>query len=275
MACELEFHLENPPVVELVAGVQFDPVAALNVARLGFFWRELGSEWADADVQASPAIPPQFEHFGEESALPYFPALRVQMMPEMRLRILRSTKDRMVQVQNGSLYYNWLRQEGATYPSYGGVKQEFGGVVSRFCEFLERERLGKFTPNQWELTYIDHIPRGTLWNSPEEWPRIFRKWSAVPTEHPDLQMESLAAEWHYEIKPRAGRLHLKLATGRIAQPAGNIEVLIVNTTARGPVKPAETDALYEGLDRGHRELVAVFKTLTSDFAQNSWGPNNA
>jgi uncharacterized protein (TIGR04255 family) len=193
---------------------------------------------------------------------------------EMRLRILRK-EDRMVQVQNGSLYYNWLRQEGTTYPSYSGVKQEFDKLVSRFREFLERERLGKFTPNQWELTYIDHVPRGTLWNSPEEWPRIFRKWCVAPTEGPGMEMEGLDAEWHYEIKPRAGRLHLKVATGRIAQPSGTKEVLIINTTARGPVKPAETHALYEGLDRGHRELVAVFKMLTSDFAQNSWGLNNA
>jgi hypothetical protein len=96
----------------------------------------------------------------------------------------------------------------------------------------------------------------------------------VPIEHPDMKMEGLEAEWHYEIQPRVGRLHLKMATGRTANPAGQ-EVLTINTTARGPVKPGNEDAtLDRGLERGHSAVRASFETLTSDLAHNYWGVDN-
>ncbi len=276
MVGEYPFRLKDPPVAELVVGVQFDPAEALTAGHLGVFWRELGSEWADAQVKASPAIPPQIERFGAESAVPSFPALRLQLMsqPEMRLRILRSSKDRMVQVQNGSLYYNWLRREGAPYPSYRAVKEEFDRTCSCFCRFMEEERLGDFCPIQWELVYIDNVPRGSLWHTPADWPKLFRNWCVAPIEHAGVQMESLHAEWHYEIEPCIGRLHLELATGRTAGPPVR-EALILNTTARGPVQPGDKAALDQGLDRGHREMVATFQKLTSDFAQDCWGLNHA
>jgi uncharacterized protein (TIGR04255 family) len=270
MASEPGFSLERPPLIELVVGVQFDRLPVLTAAHLGVFWRELGADWPD--VNEAPVIEPQFERFAEESALPFFPGLRLKLssQPEVRLQIRNSTQVRMVQVQNGRLHYNWLRREGENYPSYPQVKQEFDKVLGRFREFVVREVGGEFQPNQWELTYVDHIPKGTIWTSPEQWPRIFRNWCVVPFEHADMQMEALEAEWHYEIKPSAGRLHLKLSTGRTAKPVEE-DVLIVNTTARGPVKPGDEDyTLDKGLDRGHKAVVAAFERLTSDTAQDYW-----
>jgi uncharacterized protein (TIGR04255 family) len=272
MAHESHFHLSRPPIVEVVVGVQFDSIPGLGAGHLGAFWRELGGEWPN--VEDAPALSPQFERFGEENALPFFAGLRLQLMPrpEVRLQIRNSSKDRMVQVQNGRLHYNWLRQGEAEYPSYGKVKEEFDKAVARFSLFLEREQLGKFQPNQWELTYIDHIPRGTLWNGPEDWPKIFRKWFVVPIEHSEIKMEGLEAEWHYEIMPHIGRLHLKVARGKTSNSAGQQDVLVINTTARGPVKPGDDDAtLDRGLERGHLAMRKAFRLLISDSAHNYWG----
>jgi uncharacterized protein (TIGR04255 family) len=266
------FRLKCPPVVEVVVGVQFNSLPKLSAGHLGAFWRELAGEWPN--VEDAPALPQQFEHFGDENALPFFAGLRLQLMPkpELRLQARNGANDRMVQIQNGRLHYNWLRQEEAEYPSYGKVKLGFDKIVTRFAEFLEQEGLGKFEPNQWELTYVDHIPKGTLWESPEDWPRIFRAWNVAPFRAPGIAVESLEAEWHYEIEPNVGRLHLKIARGRTAKRE---DVLIINTTARGPVRAGDATAtLDRGLARGHEAVRTAFETLTSDSAQQYWGADN-
>jgi uncharacterized protein (TIGR04255 family) len=65
MASESSFSLDRPPLIELVVGVQFDPMPALTAAYLGLFWRELGAEWPD--VSETPALEPQFERFASVS----------------------------------------------------------------------------------------------------------------------------------------------------------------------------------------------------------------
>jgi uncharacterized protein (TIGR04255 family) len=269
MLHEPHLHLSRPPVVEVVVGVQFNSLPKLSAGQLGAFWRELASEWPN--VEDAPALPPQFECFGDENALPFFAGMRLQLMqkPEVRLQARNRAGDRMVQIQNGRLHYNWLRHGEAEYPLYGNVKQEFDKTVARFTEFLQREGLGAFEPNQWELTYVDHIPRGTLWETPDDWPQIFRAWDVAPLRAPGIAVESLEAEWHYEIQPNTGRLHIKIGRGRTAKQE---DVLVINTTARGPVKAGDAEAtLDRGLEHGHEAVRKAFELLTSDSAQQYWG----
>ena len=55
----------NPPVVERVFGVQFDPLAKLSSAVLGSFWRTIQPGWPH--VEDAAAIPFQFEEFEGEA----------------------------------------------------------------------------------------------------------------------------------------------------------------------------------------------------------------
>jgi uncharacterized protein (TIGR04255 family) len=266
------FRLKRPPVVEVVVGVQFNSLPRLSAGHLGAFWRELASEWPN--VEDAPALPPQFEHFGDEGALPFFAGLHLQLMqkPELRLQARNQTGDRMVQIQNGRLHYNWLGHGNAEYPSYEKVKREFDKTVALFATFLRQKALGEFEPNQWELTYIDHIPKETLWQGPDDWPRIFRAWDATPVRVPGIAMESFEAEWHYEIQPNVGRLHIKMARGRTAKQQ---DVLVINTTARGPVRIGDAEAtLDHGLELGHQAVRTVFASLTSESAHQYWGKEN-
>jgi uncharacterized protein (TIGR04255 family) len=272
MPHEPRFSLSRPPLVEVVVGVQFNSLARLGAGRLGAFWREIADEWPVVDD--APALPPQFEQFGDENALPFFPDLRFHLVPkpELRLQARNNAGDRMVQIQNGRLHYNWLKQGEAGYPSYEKVKQGFDSVTARFAEFVQREGLGKFEPNQWELTYIDHIPKGTLWESADDWPHIFRSWNVAPVSTPVIAMEALEAEWHYEIVPQVGRVHLRIARGKTA---GKEDVLVINTTARGPVGVSDGEPTVDrGLEHGHRAVRTAFEMLTSDAAQQYWGANN-
>ena len=48
----------QPPVIELIFGMQFSPLSRITTAHLGWFWRELGADWVD--LADGPVVPDQF-----------------------------------------------------------------------------------------------------------------------------------------------------------------------------------------------------------------------
>lgn len=117
----------------------------------------------------------------------------------------------MIQVQNSRFIYNWRKLDGH-YPSYNNTKPEFEGALRQFLDFLDEAKLGTMSLNQWEITYINHIPKGPLWGSPEEWHRIVPE-ILLPISQRDVALtrfENVTGEWHHEIVPQLGRLHVAL-----------------------------------------------------------------
>lgn len=256
----------TPPVVEVVLGVQFDPLPGFRNAHLGAFWKSLGPDWPE--VIDAPPLPPQFERFGETQTWAQAGArLTLTQGVDLRLQMKNSSKNRMIQVQNGRLHFNWLGHEGGEYPAYSQIRPAFQRTVAEFLEFLESESLDAPTPNQWEVTYLNHIPKGTVWESPSDWADLFPS-LPMPRKSPSLVLlESFGGEWHYEIPPHGGRLHVQARHGSTS-PGEGAEILLLNLTTRGPV--STWGALEDGLDVGHNALVHAFKELTSSRAHAHW-----
>ena len=58
----------DPPVVETILGVQFDPLASWRNAHLGVFWKTLNTDdWPN--VSDAPPLQPQFERFAAAGGL--------------------------------------------------------------------------------------------------------------------------------------------------------------------------------------------------------------
>lgn len=259
---------ERPPVIETVIGVQFDVLPSLKNAHLGAFWKQLGVGWAS--VEEIPALPQEFERFGDERAW-VIPALNIklaQVVPT-RMQIRNAERNRMIQVQNGRFHYNWLGKSGESYARYPVVQSEFQDCWSRFARFVESESLGDLKLNQWEITYVNHLPKGTVWETPSDWQRVFRGGVgvALPTTEQTV-FESMSGEWHYEISPRRGRLHIELQHGRRGSANGE-ELLILKLTARGPLDSV-ANGLQSGLQLGHDTIVGSFHALASDKARAYW-----
>lgn len=263
----------NPPVVETVLGFQFDPIDGLTNAMLGVFWSRLRDEstlWERA-IDA-PSLEPVFEEFGDERAWP--PArllLRLSKASGARIRITNAAGDRMVQLQNGRFHYNWLGQAGGPYPHYEVIRPEFDKLHAFFQRFLADEGLAKLKPNQWEVTYLNHIQKGTVWTSPGDWSLLFRALPAPSAAAPSAILESFGGEWHFEIPPKRGRLHVKMNHGRKGKEDAD-EVLVLNLTARGPL--SGDASLADGLDVGRKSIVQAFANLTSEAAHKHWGIHN-
>jgi len=260
---------ERPPVVETVMGFQFRRLAAFRSAHLGLFWDRLrriaaSDEWTTA-TDANP-IEVTYEQFEPEGMwTPLGPTFRISQEPQVRLQIRNSARDRMVQVQNGRLHLNWI-SAGDVYPRYERVRTEFDRLYTALESFVQDEQLGQLQPDQWEITYVNHVPRGPLWAAPADWPKILLL-LGQPPEAP-LLLEGFGGEWHFEIPPRRGRLHV---TARRAQSDGTPpdDVLRLDLTARGPA----TDKISagDGLNLGRQTIVTAFAAITTREAQTCWG----
>jgi uncharacterized protein (TIGR04255 family) len=191
--------------------------------------------------------------------------LRLTQDPASRLRITNSRENAMIQLQNGRLHYNWIGRPREEYPRYTGVRPEFDRVHAELCAFLTEESLESLRANQWEVTYVNHIPRGSVWNDPGDWAKLFSGLLGRSAPH-EARLESLSGAWHFEIPDKVGRLHIDLKHARLADGP---EVLRLTLTARGPVD--DRTSLSDGLDRGRKAIVCTFRDITSRDAQRYWG----
>src|SRR3990167_9534886 len=105
---------KKPPVIEIVVGTQFTPIPGFSNAHLGLFWQALGPQKWPKTTDMQPVEPVQ-EVFGIRPAWEGVLRLKLHQDPSARLFVRTEREDRLVQLQNGRLHYNWGQQEGGKY----------------------------------------------------------------------------------------------------------------------------------------------------------------
>jgi len=188
--------------------------------------------------------------------------------------MLSPDETRMVQLQNGMLVFNWRRVSDATsYPRFTTTKPALDALIQQFEAFVSEHSLGAFEPEQWEVTYVNHVPRGTVWKSPADWHLVIPGLLGPATtaaESVSSPLETMSGEWHFEIAPRRGRLHVNLHHGWVGPSQSSPEVLVVVLAARGPVAEEGQAGLDKGLNEGHLAVVETFARVTGSQAHMSW-----
>jgi len=259
---------KKPPVVETVLGIQFKPLPGFGNWRLGAFFADLDQEqWPH--VSEAPALRLQHEVFGDQRVIET--GFRVEMVPQapMRLKIQDRDRERMMQVQNGRFHYNWLTTEQKRpYPSYREVRPEFDTAWQRYQAFLGQQDLGPVVPDQWEVTYLNHIPKGTVWETAADWSSLFRPLLGPADELQIAKLENVSGDWRFEIQPQRGRLHIELRQGFLPD-ADRREILVLKLTARGPIEERGL-SLGDGLNLGRETIVRTFWEITSEQAHEYW-----
>jgi uncharacterized protein (TIGR04255 family) len=260
---------KNPPVIEVVLGVQFDPIDIKGV-HFGWYWKErLGGEWNQ--FRDAERLPEHAVNFGKVRGfrLPKF-SVQFQSKPVAnRLQVTPVSGDRMIQVQNTHFVYNWIRKNGS-YPSYDVVRREFDKRIEDFRAFVSDAGLGELRQNHWEVTYVNQIPAGELWQEPSEWSKVIPGLLVPMQSYGDTLFENMEGTWRSEIPPGKGRLEARVRHQPKQSEDGTLQgILVLQFTARGPI--GETQNLSDGLEVGHRTIVQSFVDLTSNEAKAYWG----
>ena len=259
----------KPPVVETVLSVQFKPLPDFGAGQLGAYWKGLGPEWPH--VVDAPSVEPVFEQFDGRNVWAPAAFVKLSSKIDLRLQIRNHPKDRMIQVQNGRFFYNWLGAPGIEYPSYESVRPEFDDQWKRFREFvIANTKENVVRPNQWEILYVNHLPRGSVWNDLSDLPQAL-----TFLRHPDFSGTSLIpdglfGEWRFEIPPEKGRLYVKLRMKKPEDKEGDLQCVVLTLTARGHIGEV-SPTLNEGLALGHATIRESFDRLTSTEAHKYWG----
>lgn len=264
---------ENPPVVETVLGLQFNPLPAFTNAYLGAFWQSLGVE-AWPTVTDKPPLPRQEERFTPEAQWGKSLRLQLSQAPTARVQIRNRDRNRMIQLQNGRIHLNWLGSDGDTYPHYTQMRKELETYWTDLVSFAAKQGLGKIVPDQWEVTYVNHIPKDGVWSSPADW-SFFKPLNAVVSIDGLIEAESFSGEWHFIIPDRRGRLHVNWQHAKTGDD-NEMEFIRLSLTARGPIDEKEPNgSILECIDLGHETIVCAFRNLMTDSANQKWGLKNA
>ncbi len=269
----------NPPVVETVLGIQFDRLSRFRNAHLGTFWQTLDPiMWPT--IEDAPPLTSQFERFSGASRWARSVQLQLTQDLSCRMQARNADSTRMIQLQNSRLHLNWIKTAGQPYPRYEVVRNEFRPVVEKFAQIVAKHDLGDFRPNQWEVTYVNQIPAGTVWRTPADW-GFFRPLAGMPAIEGVAEAESFGGEWHFVIPGQRGRLHIDWQHGSDATgqegDSGAVNAIRMTLTARGsiPNGDAAVSMAFDGLDLGRATIVKAFADLMSADANQYWGLSNA
>jgi uncharacterized protein (TIGR04255 family) len=259
--------LKKAPVVETRMMVQFAPLNAFRSGHFGLLWTECfgREEWVirpDADLQ-----PHLVERFDSLFLNPPVEPANVDATPS-RMVLASPDGQRLSQFQPDQLSMTF-RRFSVDCPTYEQVREQFGQVIGKVERFAEDHKVGPFAPDLWELTYVNVIPQGDLWQTPADWSKVFP--SLFPPSPPDVagcQWTSFEGEWHLIIPPEFGRVHVRAAKS-VANQSKQVVLLIV-LTVRGPVGGSGAKTWEAGLDAAHATAVQVFYNLASQTAKDYW-----
>lgn len=259
---------DSPPVIEVLLGVQFSPLASLSVAHLGLYWAALRQEYPN--VEAKPALAPTTEEFGGQPGMNLQIGFRLSEAPDVRCWLIDASGTQLIQVQNDRFLRNWRKAKGSPeYPHYVNLKPLFSSEWERFCAFLQRERLGSPEVNQCEVTYVNHVEPGAELASYGEAHNVAALLSSPPPEGFLPSPEMVRLNTTYVIPEKMGRLHVDLQPV-ISTPAGKI-VLQLTLTARGRPASSGVSDILEWFDLGHEWIVRGFAELTTAGMHRVWG----
>lgn len=262
---------KNPPLVETAISVQFRTIDVVGNAHLGLFWDRYLKTTYPKPFDADP-IPPQIELFGSEAIRkPRLPQFRiVASQGAARLQSVSDNDQRMVQIQNGRLVYNWRKLTDGTYPRWEVVFPSFNEVFTNFKEYLSREGLGAIDLTQWEVTYVNHFPRNSVWNEPSDFQDLLPGLIGTAGNTQVCEPESVGCNWRFLLPDDGGRLHVDLSHGYASVGTeSEQEVLTLHLTARGNFdKYQEFDQAFL---QGRNAIVRMFTEITGERAHAIWG----
>jgi uncharacterized protein (TIGR04255 family) len=179
------------------------------------------------------------------------------------------------------LHYNWRhRQKEPDYPHYDEIVNRFSECFAKLEALVAESAIGVVQATALELTYINHIPQGSGWQSMEDLPKLFRDFLWVPKDRYLPNPTNEAWQVVFPLPDRLGRLTAKLSQG--SRKPDDAKILVFELTARGIGDDRSLIGMRRWFDAAHEHIVRGFADLTTEETkvtrstrQRSPSPTNA
>lgn len=253
----------NPPLNEVVLGVQFNPPKEYQQILAGEVRNLFRAEYPQ--VQEQPPLAPAFETFGLPSKAGQLKF--ITGASHDRFWFLRPDGDELIQFQQDRLLHNWRKVGNAMneYPRFELMFERFRGELKQLQGYLTALSQQPLTINQCEISYINHIAAeaGEALRV-SDWLRFMTFGARDPDDFSVAFREIINDE---EKKPQ-GRLTCEAST---AAKADGQQIIAVNLTVRGAPKGPDIDSALQFIAKGRELIVNRFAKLTTEEAHKKWG----
>lgn len=251
---------DNPPVNEVVFGIQFKNLQNLKAPHTGILWEKLGrNEYPEC--KEMPPITHTIESFNGVQSKP-ISIEEFTHPPLPRIFFINEIKNHLIQIQEDRLHQNWRKLKSEDeYPRYVELYPKFKNSWELFESFIDEMELGPIESDQYELTYVNHINRGEGWVDISDIDNIFKGLQSKQEECFLPEPENISWRKIYRLPDDVGRLHVstRFAINRESKD----RLIILDLTVRGFI-PNEIDRWF---DMAHEWIVKGFTDLTSESIQ--------
>ncbi|MEW6074323.1 MAG: TIGR04255 family protein [Planctomycetota bacterium] len=264
----------DPPLAEVVLGIQFDPLVGMAAAHMDAIW-ELFRQTFPRTEDRQPLLA-TFERFDpppEPGAVQW--NLDLFARPSLpRCWFINDSGDELLQLQQDRFLHNWRKVKSQPeYPRYAHLRQSFEEEVEALRRFAAHNGIGVVKPNQCEITYINHIVAGAHWREHWQAARVFRPLADADAGPFSARPEHVRWETAFVMREDDGeprrRLHVSVVSGFIQE--GGAPMFAMTLTARGAPICDELTDIMGFLDLGHRWIVRSFADLTTEAMHAAWG----
>lgn len=255
-------NFQNPPVDEVVVGVQFGATPKFLSVNYGDVWSIFKDQYPI--VQEQELLVPQFETFG---GMRQGASVQFNFGPQVahnRLWFVSEDQNHLIQFQRDRLLTNWRKRTGdGGYPRFETILKEFeqryGQVASYFTSKLDHS----LTINQCEVSYFNIIPV-------DDFSEIGRWLSCFGKE--ELKMEGIAATFDEvlkdsEAKPFA-RIYYEIQS--VTSVDGLMKAIRFTLTVRGAPEVQSLDSAIRFLTFAREKIVTRFTEITTSEAHIFW-----
>jgi uncharacterized protein (TIGR04255 family) len=251
---------ENPPVVEVVCGVQYGGGERWRTVHFGSFWERVRSVYSVIEDH----MPLDRMRFGKVQSQD----LKLSLLPVPPLRrvfFIQPPGNFLIQLQPNRIVHNWRKLKGTDeYPRYPLAYEKFRGAWEDLRQFARSYDLGELEPEGYELTYINHVnndgarfPRD-LWN-------FLSFYQSAPVANTVKENAHVAMQFGWSLPDGLGTLTFDLKHG--VNAANENDVLVIELSAQGSAGQTPMDAWF---DVAHRAIVRTFADFTTQSAHTLW-----
>ena len=250
---------KNPPVVEVVAGIQFENIKAIKVPHLTAFWDKIGRK-NFPEIQDLDILP----KLNQE---PGFFLLQDIELP--RHWFISKDKNSLIQIQRDRFLYNWKKQSdnSTPYPRYGNFIKCFNEFYNKFEISLKDSKLPTPDIEMLELTYINSIPLADF----GDLSKVARLLSGMAWND-KISLPSprgLNWVWWFEIDELKAKMKVIIVSAQ--QVEDGTPIIRMELSVRGPAPSKNIKDCQKWFDGSHERIVKSFDELTAEYMHKKWG----
>ncbi len=187
--------------------------------------------------------------------------------PLPRVWFIHKDENGIIQVQRDRFLHNWKKvRPQDEYPRYSYVKSLFQQHLATFERCLNELNIGGLVTQQYEMTYVNHIPQGEGWQTFSEIADVFPDfaWQVRPERFLSVP-DGRNLRSNFALPNQSGRLHATIRNG--IRRDDQRPLVLLELTARGIGTDISREAMWNWFDMAHEWIVRGFVDLTGDEIQ--------